>query len=197
MIDDTYSLALPPSSMRFMGVEGANAIEANLQYLILLFPYFRAALKTDAIGTYGFLELTEVGRAGDGFSIEAAVRINKIIITVSGTDLVALTWHGAGWEEERNAEDALILAYTSETFLTVEQIQAALDGLSFAASEDLDASLTLQVSNTAEGDFIPVGPVAMLFRGGTTWLLVEGKDLAWEDVESAEMTWDDFETMKK
>lgn len=197
MIDDTYSLALPPSSMRFMGVEGANAIEANLQYLILLFPYFRAALKTDAIGSYGFLELTEVGRAGDGFSIEAAVRIDKIIITVSGTDLGALTWHGAGWAEESSAEGALILAYTSETFLTVEQIQAALDGLSFAASEDLDASLTLQVSNTAEGDFIPVGPVAMLFRGGTTWLLVEGKDLAWEDVESAEMTWDDFETMKK
>lgn len=65
------------------------------------------------------------------------------------------------------------------------------------ASADLDSEIVLQVSNTEEGDFAPVGPVRMAFRGGATWALVEGKALTWGDVEAAAMDWNAFENMKK
>lgn len=81
--------------------------------------------------------------------------------------------------------------------MTPAQIQEALDSLNFTSTADLDSTITLQVSNTTEGDFTPLGPVNMIFRGGTTWLLVEGKELTWSAVETADMTWNDFETMKK
>ena len=59
MKDKTYSLPLLPISMAALTVEGANAIEENLRYLISLFSLFDAQIKTDAIGTLGYLELSE------------------------------------------------------------------------------------------------------------------------------------------
>lgn len=76
-------------------------------------------------------------------------------------------------------------------------IQSALDQLFFTSSTDLDASITLQVSNTSEGAFMPLGPVIMRFRSGATWALIEGKKLTWNDIEEADMTWDDLESLKK
>lgn len=197
MKDDAYSLELLPSSLRKPTFAGLNAIEANLQYLILLFPYFSGTVKTDAIGSYGFLELTEAGKAGDGFSVESAIRINKIKVTVAGADLSALSFQGAGWLSESSTESTLVLAYSFDGFMTPAQIQEVLDDLSFTSTADLDSTITLQVSNTTEGDFAPVGPVNMIFRGGATWALVEGKELTWEDVDTANMMWEDFENMKK
>lgn len=198
MTDDAYSLALLPSSLLFMGIEEANAIEANLQYLILkLFPYFNGAIKTEAVGSYGFLELTEAGTAGDAFLIIQALRIDKIKVIVNSEDLSALTWQGTGWVAESRTETELLLTYTSDESLTAEQIQAALDDLRFTASANMDAFLTLQASNTTAGDYMPIGSVSMFFRDGTTWLLVEGKKLTWSDVENAGMTWNDFESLKK
>lgn len=198
MIDDTYSLALLPSSLRLMDIEGANAIEANLQYLILkLFPYFNGSVKTDAIGSYGFLELTETGTAGDAFLATQALRIDKLKVALSGTGFSALTWRGTGWVAESRTDTYMLLTYTSDAHMTASQIQSALDSLSFTASADVDAAITLQVSNTLAGDYMPIGPVSMLFRSGTTWSLVEGKELEWNDVENADMTWDDFENIKK
>lgn len=197
MKDDAYSLELQPSSLRKPTFAGLNAIEANLQYLILLFPYFSGTVKTDAIGSYGFLELTEVGKAGDGFSVESAIRINKIKITVAGANLSTLSFQGAGWLSESSTESTLVLAYSFDGFMTPTQIQEVLNNLSFTSSADLDSTITLQVSNTTEGDFAPVGPANMIFRGGAIWALVEGKKLTWNAVETAGMTWDDFEAMEK
>lgn len=198
MTDDTYSLALLPTSLKELTVDGANAIEANLQYLILkLFPYFNGSVKTESIGSYGFLELTETAAAGDAFLAIQALRIDKIKVIVTGTDLSPLAWVGTGWAAESSTDTSLLLTYTATAYLTAQQIQTALDGLRFTASADLDATLTLQVSNTVAGDYMPIGPVNLFFRGGTTWLLVEGKALTWNDVESASMTWNDFENLKK
>ena len=87
MKDDAYSLELLPVTLKRLTFTAANAIEENLQYLILLFPYFSGKIRASPIGSYGYLELTETGCAGDGFDIESAIRINKIKITVSGADL--------------------------------------------------------------------------------------------------------------
>ena len=197
MRDEAYSLELLPGDLKRLTFTDANAIEANLQYLILLFPYFSGKIRADAIGSYGYLELTEAGCAGDGFSIESAIRINKIKITVSGVDLSGLSFQGVGWTSESSAAGSLVVAYTSNEFMTPTRIQGALNNLHFTASADMDSTLTLQVSNTTEGDFAPVGPVKMLFRGGATWALVEGKTLTWGGVEAAAMDWDSLENMKK
>ena len=197
MRDEAYSLKLLPGDLKRLTFTDANAIEANLQYLILLFPYFSGKVRADAIGNYGYLELTEAGCAGDGFSIESAIRINKIKITVSGADLGGLSFQGVGWTSESSAAGSLVVAYTSNEFMTPARIQDALNNLHFTASADMDSTLTLQVSNTTEGDFAPVGPVKMLFRGGATWALVECKALTWEAVEAAAMDWDNLENMKK
>ena len=197
MKDDAYSLELLPATLKRLTFTAANAIEENLQYLILLFPCFSGKIRASPIGSYGYLELTETGCAGDGFDIESAIRINKIKITVSGADLSALTFQGAGWSTESSAPGSLALAYTSNEFMPPAKIQEILNGLRFAASADLDSEIVLQVSNTEEGDFAPVGPVRMAFRGGATWALVEGKALTWGDVEAAAMDWNAFENMKK
>lgn len=197
MKDDAYSLKLLPATLKRLTFTAANAIEANLQYLILLFPYFSGKVCVDAIGSCGYLELTETGCAGDGFDIESAIRINKIKITVSGVDLSGLSFQGAGWVSESSAAGSLVVAYTSNEFMTPTRIQGALNSLHFTASADMDFTLTLQVSNTTEGECAPVGPVKMLFRGGATWALVEGKALTWGGVEAAAMDWDSLENMKK
>ena len=77
MKDDAYSLELLPATLKRLTFTAANAIEENLQYLILLFPYFSGKIRASPIGSYGYLELTETGCAGDGFDIESAIRINK------------------------------------------------------------------------------------------------------------------------
>ena len=197
MKDDAYSLELLPGDLKQMSFTDANAIEANLQYLILLFPYFSGTIRQDAIGSYGYLELTEASRAGDGFSIESAIRIDKIKITVTGVDLSGLSFQGVGWISEGVATNSLVVTYTSDEFMTPTKIQEALNGLYFTATADLDSMITLQVSNTVQGDYTPVGPVKMLFRGGATWALIEGKELTWNEVETAAMNWNALENLKK
>ena len=108
-----------------------------------------------------------------------------------------MTFQGAGWVSESSTLGSLALAYTSNEFMPPAKIQEILNGLRFAASADLDSEIMLQVSNTVQGDFSPVGPVKMFFRGGATWALVEGKALTWGDVEAAAMDWNAFENMKK
>lgn len=197
MKDDAYSLELLPGDLKQMSFTDANAIEANLQYLILLFPYFSGTIRQDAIGSYSYLELTEAGRAGDGFSIESAIRIDKIKITVTGVDLGSLSFQGAGWISESMDTSSLVVAYTSDEFMTPAKIQEALNDLHFTATADLDSTIMLQVSNTVQGDFSPVGPVKMFFRGGATWALVEGKALTWGEVEDKAINWNALENLKK
>lgn len=66
MKDDAYSLELLPATLKRLTFTAANAIEENLQYLILLFPYFSGKIRASPIGSYGYLELTETGCAGTG-----------------------------------------------------------------------------------------------------------------------------------
>lgn len=197
MIDEAYSLDLLPSSLKNLTFSGANSIEANLRYLILQFPYFSASIRNAALGSYGYLELTEAACAGDGFDIESAIRIDKITITVSGLDLSSLDFQGAGWLTEEEGQSSLVVVYLADSYMDTFGIQFALDQLFFTSSTDLDASITLQVSNTSEGAFMPLGPVIMRFRSGATWALIEGKKLTWNDIEEADMTWDDLESLKK
>ena len=197
MKDEAYSLELLPGSLKQLTFTAANAIEANLRYLILLFPYFSASIRADAIGSYGYLELTETGCAGDGFNVTSAIRIDKLKITVAGADLSALSFQGAGWTSESSADGTLAAVYTSDAFMAPAEIQSVLNALHFTASAELDSTVTLTAGNTAEGDLSPVGPVKMIFRGGATWALVESKELTWNTVEDAEMTWNDLENMKK
>ena len=197
MIDEAYSLDLLPSSLKNLTFSGANSIEANLRYLILQFPYFSASIRNAALGSYGYLELTEAACAGDGFDIESAIRIDKITITVSGLDLSSLDFQGARWLTEEEGQSSLVVVYLADSYMDTFGIQSALDQLFFTSSTDLDASITLQVSNTSEGAFMPLGPVIMRFRSGATWALIEGKKLTWNDIEEADMTWDDLESLKK
>lgn len=197
MKDNAYSLDILPSSLRKPTFPEINAIEANLKYLMLLFPYFSGSIRAAVLGSYGYLELTETAKVGDGFLIESAIRIDKITVTVTGANLNALTFEGSGWFSESRSAGSLILAYTSDDFMIAAQIQHTLNTLRFGSSDDLDSTITLQVSNTAAGVCAPVGPVSMIFRGGVTWLLVECKKLKWKDVDTANMTWEDFEKVKK
>ena len=197
MIDEAYSLDLLPGSLKNLSFSGANSIESNLRYLILQFPYFSASIRNAALGSYGYLELTEAACAGDGFDIKSAIRIDKITITVSGVDLSALDFQGAGWLAEEEGQSSLVVVYLADSYMDTSGIQSALDQLFFTSSTDLDASITVQVSNTSEGAFMPLGPVTMRFRSGATWALIEGKNLTWGDIEEDEMTWDDLESLKK
>ena len=112
-------------------------------------------------------------------------------------DLGSLSFQGAGWISERMDTSSLVVAYTSDEFMTPAKIQEALNDLHFTATADLDSTIMLQVGNTVQGDFSPVGPVKMFFRGGATWALVEGKALTWGEVEDKAINWNALENLKK
>lgn len=48
MKDDAYSLELLPATLKRLTFTAANAIEENLQYLILLFPYFSGKIRAES-----------------------------------------------------------------------------------------------------------------------------------------------------
>lgn len=197
MIDKAYGVSLLPESFRNLSFSAANDIESNLYYLMLIFPYFSGSIRSESIGSYGYLELTEYGSAGDGFDVESAIRIDKIRVTVSGEDLSPLSFRGSGWIPDIISKTSLVISYVSDAFMGPEMIQEVLNDLQFASSTAMDATITMQVCNTEEGDFSPLGPVSMLFRDGATWSLIEGFGMTWGDIESNAMDWNSLENMKK
>lgn len=197
MKDKTYSLPLLPISMAALTVEGANAIEENLRYLISLFSLFDAQIKTDAIGTLGYLELSESGIAGDGFLIENAVQIDAIAILVEGADLASLSWSGSGWSAEMASKSEIRLIYESTEYLDASSIQEALNALLFNSTADLDATLTLIASCKTVMSFDTLGPVLLRFRSGATWALIENKELTWSSIETDEMDWTGLQNLHK
>lgn len=197
MTDKAYKVALYPTSMSLLNVDGANAIEANLQYLLSLFAMFDGEVSSAALGSLGYLELTETGTVGDGFAVITAVCINHLTLCVTGENLTALSWAGTGWEEASRSRTELQLVRDFGGFASADSLQAALAALTFTSTADLDAQLTLTAASLPEVIFDTLGPVALIFRGGATWALIEDKALTWEVVETAEMDWTDLESMTK
>ena len=197
MTDKAYKVALYPTSMSLLTVDGANAIEANLQYLLSLFAMFDGEVTSEALGSLGYLELTETGSVGDGFAVITAVCINYLTISVTGEDLTALSWTGEGWAEESRSRTALQLVRDFGGFVTADSLQEALAALTFTSTADLDAQLRLTAASAPEVVFDTLGPVEMVFRGGATWALIEDKALTWETVEAAELNWSGLESMTK
>lgn len=197
MTDKAYKVALYPTSMSLLNVDGANAIEANLQYLLSLFAMFDGEVTSEALGSLGYLELTETGSVGDGFAVVTAVCINHLTIDVSGENLSTLSWAGAGWEEESRSRTSLRLVRDFGGFASAYSLQEALASLTFTSTADLDAQLWLTAACVPEVTFDTLGPVLMVFRGGATWALIEDKALTWETVEAAELDWSGLESMTK
>lgn len=197
MMDEAYKVALYPTSMSLLTVDGANAIESNLQYLLSLFAMFDGEVTADALGSLGYLELTETGSVGDGFAVITANRINRLTVDVSGDNLTSLAWVGEGWAEEERSTTSLRLALDFGGFASAASLQGALAALTFTSSADLDAQLRLTAASVPDVVFDTLGPVEMVFRGGATWALIEDKALTWETVEAAELNWSGLESMTK
>ena len=197
MTDKAYRVALPPTGMSLLNVDGANAIEANLQYLLSLFATFDGEVTSEALGSLGYLELTETGSVGDGFAVVTAVCINHLTIDVSGENLSTLSWAGAGWEEKSRSRTSLRLVRDFGVFASADSLQEALASVTFASPTDLDAQLRLTAASVPDVVFDTLGPVEMVFRGGATWALIEDKALTWEVVETTELTWEGLESLTK
>lgn len=197
MKDKTYSLPLLPLSMAALTVDGANAIEENLRYLISLFSLFDAQIKAEAIGSLGYLELSETGSAGDGFLVETAVQIDMLTIIVEGPTLAALSWTGEGWSAAATSLTRLQLVYESAEYMDAAGVQAALAALQFNATTDLDATLTLVASCKTVMSFDALGPVDLRFRSSATWALIEDQEWTWEGIETAELDWTGLQALHK
>lgn len=197
MKDETYALPLLPISMSALTIEGANAIEKNLWYLISLFSLFDARIQTSALGSLGYLELGETGIAGDGFFIENAVQIDTLTVLVEGQDLSALAWSGAGWEAVSRTKTRIQLVCKTAEYWGTAGIQTALAALRFNATAGLDATLTLIASCELAVTFDALGPVALRFRDGATWALIEAQGWTWEGIETAGLGWAGVEALRK
>jgi hypothetical protein len=183
--------------MTRLNLDAANAIEENLRYLIGLFSLFDASLRASAIGSLGYLELTESGNAGEGFLIETVSQINRLEVTVTGEDLSKLLWSGTAWQLISTSKTKLILACSTDDFWEEADISALLTSLVFSATEELDAQIILTASSAPEVTFDSLGPVDLKFRDGATWALLESMGLTWNSVEEQDMIWDDLEHLHK
>ena len=197
MKDNSYALPLLPISMAALTIDGANAIEKNLHYLISLFPQFTGQIQSEAIGSLGYLQLNEAGTPEEGFFIENAVRINLLTIVVAGEDLSALSWSGDGWAVESFSATELRLSFEASEYLDATSVQAALASLLFTAAAGLDATLTLIASCKTVMTFDALGPVILRFREGATWALIESQGWTWDGFETAGMTWADVQNLRK
>lgn len=197
MKDNSYDLPLLPISMAALTVEGANAIEENLRYLISLFPQFTGQIQSKAIGSLGYLQLNESGTPEEGFFIENAVWINLLTIIVAGEDLSALSWAGDGWAVESSSATELRLSFEASEYLDATSTQAALASLLFTATAGLDATLALIASCKSVMTFDALGPVDLRFRDGATWALIESQGWTWNGFENAGMTWEDVQNLRK
>lgn len=197
MKDNSYALPLLPISMAALTVDGANAIEENLKYLLSLFSLFDAQIQSETIGSLGYLELTETGNAGEGFFIENAVQIDVLTVVVAGEDLSALSWAGEGWAAETSSATEIRLVFESPEYLDAAGAQQALASLLFSATAGLDATLTLIASCKTEMTFDALGPVILRFREGATWALIESQGWTWDGFETAGMTWTDVQNLRK
>lgn len=197
MEDETYRLALLPDTMERLNVSAANSIEENLRYLIRLFPAFEVELPVASIGSYGYLELWEQGAAGNGFIVQETSRVDQIVILVHGDDLSRLAWTGRGWRVAVSNDTQLRLTCEAARFWDADGVNSALADLRFGASADLDAAVFLAANATGVMSFDPLGPVALYFRGGAVWSLLEGQGWTWRSVEHAEMTWRGLEDLHK
>ncbi len=197
MKDDTYALPLLPISMAALTIEGANAIEKNLRHLISLFSLFDARVQTEAIGSLGYLELSETGVAGDGFFIENAVQIDMLTVLVEGRDLSSLAWSGADWAAVSRTKTRIQLVCETAEYWDTAGIQTALAALLFNSTAGLDATLTLIASCKSAVTFDALGPVALRFRDGATWALIEDQGWTWDGIETAELNWAGMEALRK
>lgn len=197
MKDKTYSLPLLPLSMAALTVDGANAIEENLRYLISLFSLFDAQIKAGAIGTLGYLELNETGTAGDGFLVENAVQIDMLTIFVDGRDLSNLVCTGADWVIESRTASSIRLSCEADEYWDADGVQQALSALQFSATAELDATITLVASCKTVMAFDALGPVDLRFRAGATWALIEDQAWTWEGIEAAELNWEGLQSLHK
>lgn len=197
MEDKTYRLALLPDTMERLGVSEANSIEENLRYLIRLFPAFEVEIPAASIGSYGYLELSEQGAAGDGFVVQEVNNADQISILVQSDDLNQLKWTGKGWNVAESSATQLRLTREAAGFWDASGVTSALSGLLFGASSDLDAFIFLAAKATGVMSFDPIGPVALYFRGGAVWSLLEGQGWTWRDVEDAALTWAGMESLSK
>lgn len=196
MEDKAYSLPLLPISMAALTVDDANSIEKNLRYLLCLLPMFDAAVSLESIGSLGYLQLDEIGNAGDGFDIDTAVGINRITIFVEGKDLSALSWSGEGWKTERESATEILVVCTTDGFWDAAEIQQALSSLCFTATDSMDVTITLIAECEGVMAFTALGPVMLRFRSGATWALLETLG-TWSDLESTAATWAEIESLQK
>lgn len=196
MVDNARAIPLLPETMTALTLNGANAIEKNLEFLILLFTAFDADTY-DAIGTLGYLEIDETGTAGGGFLVQNARGIDCLNIIIEGKNLSALQLSGAGWEIERKNNTYISALKTTEDAMDTGGAQTALDTLTFNATAELDATVTLVASYGSKMIFNPLGPVHLRFRDGSTWALIEYKNMTWDMIEGQELTWDELEALRK
>ena len=194
MIDKAYSVYLLPTDFEKMTYEDANAIEDNLLFLVQLLPYFVGVAK-DGIGSYGYLQLTETGTAGEAFSVQESGWIDNLTITIQGEGLPSLTVQGAGWVEKSRATDKVIMYYVSPSYMNPSEILSSLSQLQFHSTDDVTAHVTLQAGNTIRGPCAPTGPAPLIFRDAAPWMLLEGLALTWGAL--AGYTWNEVGNMRK
>lgn len=196
MIDNAYALPPYPEDLVRLDYLGANAIEENLRYLILLFSRFDTEVVCEALGSLGYLELTETGLPAEGLKVTHGAVITRLIITVTGPDLTPLAWSGDGWELVSTNKTALHLKYDFAEIAETDDLNAALALLQFTATDDIDAVVTM-AAESPDTHLDSEHSVIMLFRGGATWALLEDKTLTWETVEADELTWTGLEGLRK
>lgn len=197
MIDQAYSLAVLPDSFCGLTFVGANTIEENLRYLILLYYLFDAEPTVESLGSLGYLELTETGLPSEGFYIEMASAMDRLLVMVTGGGLERLSWRGTGWQARSLEARTLLLAYEFSEPVGTEGLRAALAELSLTATGDVTAVLTLSAESDPVTHLDAGGTVQMLFRSGATWGLVEDKELTWKKAEGAALDWNGMEALRK
>lgn len=196
MTDAAHSVALLPDTLDRLTFSAANAIEANLLSLMLHFPVFESEATADALGTLGYLELSETGCPAGAFRIDRVNLLDRLIVTVEGDGAANLSWHGSGWTGTLSG-DVLTLTRDFPAPASLADFRAALESLSLTATGNVTATVRLAGEQRSYSHVDGSGSVALRFRSGATWALLESMHLTWDDIETQNMSWTGLEGLRK
>lgn len=193
MKDESYGIALLPTTAEHFTWSMANAIEDNLRALIMAWPEFISETVLYSVGSYNYLQLDEISSAAPGVKTTVVRHLPRLLVLLDGDGLENLTWTGEGWSEE----DGSLCYRMTET--TVENANSALRNLVFSASGDVTATVTLAGSNPdwEPGGLLLVGlgQTHLLFRAKGTWGLARAKKYTWGGAKP--MTWGEASQLRK
>ena len=188
MIDRTISIPILPASFLHLTADAANTVEINLASIFSGLAVFDEVL-SGSVGTYGYIESGEAVSIDENVSDGAAIRMSTVSVTVTGSPDVILT--GDGWTVSNLVQGGTVTGKVAThdvaTIVSARELLSTLHISSLAVGA-FEAAITISAVGISGIQYYGTGSVALLYRDGCTWQVLQSVTTTWTDVNGKTFT---------